>query len=150
MDVSAAHAQAGDPSKAGTPLSRPNYKCDHCSGFANGADYAQAWALRIVPGQHYPISAYSGALPKLRVLFHNINGRLLAKMTQHMKDGVNKFGGGKFMYGSSILGCQSHVAHALWLVGIPTLPINLHPIILFSQLAIRQAGIFASGYLINQ
>jgi RHS repeat-associated protein len=150
VDVSAAHVGAGPHnSKAGTELAAPNYKCNGCSGMANGLDYAQAWLFRIVKGEHYPLSDYKGPMPKLRVTFNNINGKLLAKMTQHMKDGVNKFGGGRFLYGSTILGCQSHVAHALWLVGVPTLPINIHPIILFSQLAIRQAGIFASPYLIN-
>ena len=47
-------------------------------------------------------------------------------------------------------GCQSHVAHALWGVGIPTLPINFMPQILYGQLLLRQAGIYASPILINR
>jgi hypothetical protein len=44
---------------------------------------------------------------------------------------------------------KNHVAPALWSVGIPTLPINFHPIILWGQLAARRVGIYASPILIN-
>jgi len=43
-----------------------------------------------------------------------------------------------------------HVAHALWGVGVPTLPINFHPFVLYGQLWLRQAGIYASPMLINR
>jgi len=45
--------------------------------------------------------------------------------------------------------CVNHVSRSLWAVGVPTLPFNLHPYILNTQLLIRQLGIYSSPYLYN-
>ncbi|HEY1055426.1 MAG TPA: hypothetical protein VGE24_09830, partial [Emticicia sp.] len=84
-------------------------------------------------------------LPSLMI--NNVNGKWLNTMTENIKAKIGVWGIGKLRYGSSMFGCQSHVAHALWGVGIPTLPINFMPQILYGQLLIRQAGIYTSPYL---
>ncbi|MBK7885356.1 MAG: hypothetical protein IPJ81_17410 [Chitinophagaceae bacterium] len=81
---------------------------------------------------------------------NNVNGKWLSSMTDRIKSGIGSWGIGNLKYGTSLFGCQSHVAHALWGVGIPTLPINIHPMVLYSQLWLRQAGIYASPMLINR
>lgn len=70
-------------------------------------------------------------------------------MTERITKGVGKWGIGKLKYGTTLFGCQSHVAQALWGVGVPTLPINFHPIMLYTQLAVRQLGISASPFLVR-
>ena len=45
--------------------------------------------------------------------------------------------------------CVNHTARSLWAVGVPTLPINVHPHILNFQLLVRQLGIYSSPYLYN-
>lgn len=48
-------------------------------------------------------------------------------------------------------GCVSYAARALWTTGVPTIPIINYfgPKVLWYQLAIRQAGIYASPYVYN-
>jgi len=43
--------------------------------------------------------------------------------------------------------CSSQAARALWFVGVPNLGGLLGPHFLYLQLAVRQAGIYASPYL---
>ncbi len=71
-------------------------------------------------------------------------------MSSRISQGKGLFGIGGLKYGTTLFGCQSHVGHALWGVGIPTLPINFHPIVLYGQLSIRQMGIYASPILTNR
>ncbi len=137
IDISVAHEHV-DPSV---------YKCDGpcATGFGNVMDYAQYWATHVKGGVYYPTVVPTS----FRVQLNNVNGRWLARMTERIIAKEGKFGIGKLKYGTTLWGCQSHVAQALWGVGIPTLPINFHPMVLFTQLAIRQVGIFANPYLIN-
>lgn len=79
----------------------------------------------------------------------NVNVKWLKTMTSRIKNGEGMFGIGKLNWGL-FDGCTQHSAYALWGVGIPTLPINFTPAMLNLQLAIRQAGIYSSPYLINQ
>jgi hypothetical protein len=134
-----------DVSVAAAPGANPNYKYDGPNKFTNTLDYAQAWAFYISKGEHY---ASHGAVQGLKIPLHNVNGKILTAITRNIKNGRGLWNIGGLKYGTSIFGCQSHVAHALWSVGIPTLPINLHPLILWGQLAIRQVGISASPFLI--
>ena len=69
-------------------------------------------------------------------------------MIANLENGKGLWGIGKLKYGFGF-GCQSHVGRSLIAVGVPTLPINFHPLVLNTQLFIRQAGIFASPYLIK-
>jgi hypothetical protein len=46
--------------------------------------------------------------------------------------------------------CVNHASRALWLSGVPTLPINFHPLVLNTQLFIRQNGIASNPYAVNQ
>jgi hypothetical protein len=156
IDISANHVEKYDDGinvwyDPGYPIGHdPKYHYDGNSGLLNGLDYAQAWAFRVVKGKHYPITQLDQNASVLSLKLTNVNGKMLARMTQNMKDGIGKWGIGKFMYGSTVWGCQSHAAQALWGVGIPTIPFNLHPLMLYAQLGARQVGIFASPSLINR
>ncbi len=96
-------------------------------------------------GRYYASYDNSGWTIKL----NNVNKSVLQKMTANIENGKGLWGIGKLKYGFGF-GCQSHVGRSLIAVGVPTLPINFHPLILNTQLFIRQAGIFASPYLIKQ
>ncbi len=135
IDISVAH----DPAPSGS------YKYDGPSDIKNSLDYARYWATHIVRGKYY--GELGDKFSKLQL--NNVNGNWLVSMTSRIKNEIGMWGIGKLNYGTSLFGCQSHVAHALWGVGVPTLPINIHPMVLYAQLAIRQAGIFASPYLIR-
>jgi RHS repeat-associated protein len=80
--------------------------------------------------------------------FNNVNSNLLEKFTKHIDKGKGLFGIGSLRYGMGF-GCVQHTSRALWAVGIPTLPVNIHPLLLNTQLLIRQMGIYASPYLIT-
>jgi RHS repeat-associated protein len=136
VDVSVAH----DPAPPGS------YKYEGPSNLLDALDYARYWAVNIAPGK------YMGPDNSLfsKITLNNVNGKWLSNMTSRIKAGTGKFGIGKLKYGTTLFGCQSHVAQALWGVGVPTLPINLFPSMLYAQLALRQMGIYASPYLINR
>lgn len=112
-------------------------------------DYARFWMSHIRKGIYY---RGSGDGPSLTL--HNLNGNWLKTMSERLGDGQipgrGMWGIGNLKYGTSLFGCQSHVAHALWGVGVPTLPINFHPLVLYGQLWTRQMGIYAAPILINK
>lgn len=105
------------------------------------------------PGRYYPNNDKGWVID-----LHNVNRSILKYMSNNLKQSSFTAGGyhqgpgllgiGKLQYGF-LFGCQSHVGRSLWAVGIPTLPINFHPWILNSQLFIRQLGIYASPYMVN-
>lgn len=118
-------------------------------GLMETLDYARYWSTHIKKGLYYS-KVVKG--PELEI--PNVNGKWLSAMTDRLGDGINQgkgmWGIGKLRYGTSLFGCQSHVAHALWGVGVPTLPVNIHPLVLYGQLWLRQMGIYAAPYLTNQ
>ena len=71
-------------------------------------------------------------------------------ISKNIITGKGLYGIGKLKFNILGFSCVNHASRALWAVGIPTIPINFHPIILNSQLAIRQFGIYSNPYLINQ
>lgn len=79
---------------------------------------------------------------------HNVNGNILRGMTKNLSDAKGLFGIGNLKYGFGF-GCMNHVARSLWAVGVPTLPINIHPWILNAQLFIREVAIYSSPILTN-
>jgi RHS repeat-associated protein len=83
-----------------------------------------------------------------KVPIHNVNGKLLKLMQTNIKGGERLLGGGVLRWGG-FAGCVNQSGRALWYVGIPTLPINLLPSWLNTQLALRQIGIWSSPYFIN-
>jgi RHS repeat-associated protein len=97
-------------------------------------------------GRHYTPHHQSGS--NWAITIRNVRQGTLENMTSNLAKG-NGMWGGTLRYGFGF-GCMNHVAKSLLSVGIPTLPINFHPYILNLQLATRQAGIFASPYLINR
>lgn len=139
FDISVAH------------IEETNYKWTSRSdvGLLNNLDYARDWAFRIAKGKYY-----SGSEHGMNWKLYNINGKWLNTMSKRLGDGTNQgiglWGIGKLKYGTTMFGCQSHVAHALWGVGIPTLPINFMPQVLYGQLLLRQFGIYASPILTNK
>jgi len=78
----------------------------------------------------------------------NVNRVLLENMTKNINEGKGLFGIGSLRYGLGF-GCVQHTSRALWRVGVPTLPINFHPLMLNTQLLVRDIGIYTSPYLIN-
>ena len=136
IDISVAH----DPAPDGA------YKYTGNNNLVSNLDYARYWATKTVEGKYYDILGKK-FLPPLEL--NNVNGKWLSTITGRIKAGNGLWGIGKLKYGTSMFGCQSHVAHALWGVGVPTLPINFHPFVLYGQLWLRQAGIYASPMLIN-
>ena len=84
----------------------------------------------------------------IKTPLYNVNITWLESMTNRISQGSGLWGIGKLNWGL-FDGCVQHSSYALWGVGIPTLPINVAPIILNIQLTIRQAGIFISPYLVT-
>jgi RHS repeat-associated protein len=144
IDVSVAHV---DPTGVG--LGGYYKTSPEGVGFAHNLEYAKYWSTHIKRGEYFPVRSSSA----LEIKFNNVNQRFLEKMTSNIKTvtssgaGKGLFGLGNLKYGTTLFGCQSHVGQALWGVGIPTLPINFHPMVLYSQLLLRQGGIIASPFL---
>jgi len=69
-----------------------------------------------------------------KVKLHNVNTNALNNYTPKSWN----------LYPNS---CTNHAAKALWTAGVPTLPINFHPFLLNTQLAIRQVGIYTNPFL---
>ena len=143
IDISVAHG-----------LDKTGYKWATTDAAQNGSfshlfDYTQYWGTHIKRGTYWEPSSTG-----LNGYLNNVNGKWLASMTERLGDGATQgrglWGIGKLKYGTTMFGCQSHVAHALLGVGIPTLPINFIPQVLWGQLMIRQAGIYAAPFLINK
>jgi RHS repeat-associated protein len=137
IDISVAHGQ--------TPPGA--YKYDGPSDILNTLDYAQYWLTHTMKGKYM---AYDPKVSAWKVTLNNVNGKVLSKISERIAKGNPKFGFGQFKYGTPAFGCHGHVAQALWRVGVPTLPINLFPAMLYTQLGLRQIGIFASPFLISR
>jgi len=80
---------------------------------------------------------------------YNVNKKILQGATQKLLAGGDPVSGGSLLYGF-LNGCQSHVGRVLWMAGVPTLPINFHPWILMTQIAIREQAIYTSGIMVNR
>jgi hypothetical protein len=95
--------------------------------------------------EHYLLSANEQHISSR---LYNVNTKWLQTMTGRIKSGNGMWGLGKLNWGL-FDGCVQHSSYALWGVGIPTLPINVAPVVLNVQLTIRQIGIYASPYLVK-
>jgi len=89
--------------------------------------------------------------PHFTTRLFNVNGRLLAKMTNNLNSNRNLIGFGQFKYGIFV-GCVNYTSRALLYAGVPTinafLPIT-SPVLLNLELAARQIGIYSSPFLIR-
>ncbi len=83
------------------------------------------------------------------IKLYNVNRKIWQLMTKNITNEVDLFGIRKLRWNLIGFSCVNHVSRSLWAVGIPTLPINLHPFILNTQLLVRQIGIYSSPYLYN-
>jgi len=90
---------------------------------------------------------YAGAPGTWTVKVNNVNYNILRHMTNNIFQGKGLYGIGQLRWNLYGFACENHVSRALWAVGVPTLPINIHPIILNTQLFIRNMGIYSSPYL---
>lgn len=81
------------------------------------------------------------------VKLYNVNTSMLTRMSQNIASGKGMFGLGQLKWNLAGFSCVNHASRSLWAVGVPTLPINFHPILLNLQLSVRQAGIYASPYM---
>ena len=106
-------------------------------------DYLWNHAKKLENGKYY--NRYDGGWDFPVRVNKNISGYITNKIIA----GKGLLGIGNLKYGLGF-GCMSHTARALWLNGIPTIPIiNFHPFILNTQLLIRQLAIYASPIIVN-
>lgn len=84
-----------------------------------------------------------------KVSLNNVNSKILTKLSNNIAKGKGLYGAGNLRWNLLGFSCVSHASRSLLAVGIPTLPINLHPLVLNFQLSVRQAGITYNHYLIN-
>jgi RHS repeat-associated protein len=90
--------------------------------------------------------------PQVVTRLNNVNGSLLLKMTNRLNAGRNLLDTGPLKYGL-LYGCVNYNARALLFAGVLNfnafLPVTF-PLLLNAELALRQVGILASPFLINQ
>lgn len=84
------------------------------------------------------------------VKLYNINRGFLGGMTQNLRGGSGLLGMGDLKWSLFGYACVNHGARSLWLSGVPTLPINVHPFVLGAQLSIRNVGIHATPYMTRE
>ncbi len=79
-----------------------------------------------------------------------LNSNIVDWMAKNLDNNMGLWGISRTRFGLNF-GCVSYSARALWTAGVPTIPIINYfgPKILWFQLEIRQAGIYASPYLYN-
>ena len=92
---------------------------------------------------------YAGESGTWSIRLNNVNAKILEGMTRNIKSGKGLYGIGQLKWNIAGFSCVNYVSRALWAVGVPTLPINIHPLMLNAQLFIRQMGIYSSPYLYN-
>lgn len=144
---------SGNPTTADITISvRPT---DMSLGNGNGVKWEMAYVKRSL--QWDPVSGTNEALIKpsqaqVVTRLNNVNGSLLLKMTNRLNAGRNLLGTGPLKYGL-LYGCVNHNARALLFAGVVNfnafLPVTF-PLLLNAELALRQVGILASPFLINQ
>jgi hypothetical protein len=119
------------------------------SGFFNRMRDDINWAIAQAPRQagKYYATTSADISHAWSIRLNNVNSKVLKDITKNIKKGIG-FGGGSLKYGFGY-GCVSYVGKSLARAGVLTLPINLFPVLLNTQLAIRQLGIYASPFLIN-
>ena len=116
------------------------------------ADRTITWARKAAVlnnkwgAEHYILDAADQHIPSK---LHNVNVKWLETMTNRISQGKGMWGIGKLNWGL-FDGCVQHSSYALWGVGIPTLPINITPVVLNIQLTIREIGIYSSSYLVKR
>ncbi len=93
--------------------------------------------------------SHAGESGSWSIRLNNVNTKILEGMTRNITSGKGLYGIGQLKWNIAGFSCVNHVSRALWAVGVPTLPINLHPLMLNAQLFIRQMGIYSSPYLYN-
>lgn len=145
FDISINHVDGEYGYKYINDPASPNYN-PAPNNFVDALDYGFYWFKHRAPGEYF---SGSSPTPKLTppIKLYNVNGKKLAQMFENMDAGKSLSGKHSLIYGGLKYGCHGTVARALWRVGVPTLPINLFPAMLWGQLAIRQVGIAASPYI---
>jgi RHS repeat-associated protein len=124
---------------------------------ADGLKWESQFLHRSVKGQNYdyiknhPDIRNGKVIEPFKHTLRNVNGKILVKMTENLNAGKTLTGIGNLKY-SVLRGCVNYTSRALFLAGVPTvnafLPIT-SPVFLNFELAVRQAGIFASPHLTN-
>ena len=114
------------------------------------ASNAFKYAIEILKDpEKYGVSFYEIHHPDgFKWSLHNVSSVKLEKMTEFLKWNCQLNGVKNLKFGAG-WGCVQYTSRALWRVGVPTLPINVLPIILNTQLMIRQFGIWSNPYLIS-
>ena len=102
-------------------------------------------AWNIGPGKLW--DNYANQASTWKVPLYNVNSKILTQLTSNIagRDGL-MFGG--LNWNLAGFSCVNHTSRALWLSGVPTLPINFHPLMLNTQLAIRQVSVYGYPYVL--
>jgi hypothetical protein len=141
--------QGYDISVAHYGMPRGTYKCvtdDDCSGFVDNLDYSRVWAFHNAQGTYY-----DKVDDAFEAKIYNVNSKIMDNMYDNIRHADNLGGKGDLMYGYPWGGCYGQVARALFRAGVLTFPFyGFTPQGLVAQLWLRQAGIWASPYLINK
>jgi RHS repeat-associated protein len=99
-------------------------------------------------GAKWGTAPKSKLFPQLKI--RNVNERLMKWMTKNIADDKGIWGQSELSYGLLGNTCTSQCAQALWSAGVwGTNPFTMSPHSLYLQLAIRQAGIYTSPYMIQ-
>ncbi len=127
-----------------TIAGRTKYK-----GILGSIEYAWKCNFRRWSGgpQFYNEPGENQFVPRIQL---RLNSKLMGWLSHNNQNNCSLLGYDRLRFGIGF-GCASTCAKALWVCGVPTIPIiNIFgPSVLWTQLAIRQVGIYSSPYLYN-
>lgn len=127
---------------------------DHSIGQGNGLKWEMAYVKRSlqfnsVNGEN--VAYIRPSHPQIVTKLNNVNGKWLSSMTNRLNSGKNLLNTGTLKYGL-LNGCVNYTSRSLLYPGVlnlnALLPVTA-PVLLNTELFMRQIGIFASPYIIN-
>jgi len=127
---------------------------DHSIGQGNGLKWEMAYVKRSlqfnsVKGEN--VAYIKPSHPQLVTKINNVNGKWLSSMTNRLNSGNNLLNTGALKYGL-LNGCVNYASRSLLYSGVlninALLPVTA-PVLLNTELFVRQMGIYASPYIIN-
>ena len=123
-------------------------------GRGHGLKWEMAYVKRTLQGNSVNgenVAYIRPKQPQLVAKLNNINGKMLYNMTNNLNAGRNLINTGALKYGL-LYGCVNYTSRSLFLSGVlnvnALLPVTA-PVLLNVEIAIRNAGMLASPYLIN-
>ncbi len=127
---------------------------DHSIGQGIGLKWEMEYVKRTFQGNSVSgenVAYIRPSHPQIVTKLNNVNGKMLYNMTNNLNTGRNLINTGALKYGL-LYGCVNYTSRSLFLSGVinvnALLPVT-SPVLLNAELAIRNAGMLASPYLIN-